>query len=53
MAETLDHHHVEHGEGERPKFNITIDGLRYSTRDDDQEAASLLRLAGLNRSKPV
>lgn len=48
MAETIDHHHAEHGEGKRPKIHITIDGVRYSTRDDDQEAASLLRLAGLN-----
>jgi hypothetical protein len=28
------------------KIGFTIDGLEYSTRDDDQEAASLLRLAG-------
>jgi hypothetical protein len=28
------------------KIRFTIDGLEYSTRDDDQEAASLLRLAG-------
>ncbi|MEU4558899.1 hypothetical protein AB0F72_10940 [Actinoplanes sp. NPDC023936] len=28
------------------KFQISIDGKEYTTRDDDQEAASLLRLAG-------
>lgn len=28
------------------KFQISIDGEKYTTRDDDQEAASLLRLAG-------
>ncbi|MBN9215535.1 MAG: hypothetical protein ABS62_04825 [Microbacterium sp. SCN 70-200] len=32
--------------GRRPKIAITIDGARFTTRDDDQEAASLLRLAG-------
>lgn len=30
----------------RTKFRISIDGQEYITRDDDQEAASLLRLAG-------
>ncbi len=30
----------------RKKLTITIDGTEYTTRDDDQEAASLLRLAG-------
>ena len=30
----------------RRRLTITIDGKRYTTRDDDQEAASLLRLAG-------
>ncbi len=48
MAETIDHHPTGHGDGKRPKLQISIDGVRYSTRDDDQEAASLLRLAGLN-----
>ena len=30
----------------RNKITIIIDGQPYSTRDDDQEAAALLRLAG-------
>lgn len=30
----------------RRKLTITIDGKAYTTRDDDQEAASLLRRAG-------
>ncbi|MDN4640763.1 multiubiquitin domain-containing protein [Agreia sp. PsM10] len=30
----------------RAKIRFTIDGIEYSTRDDDQEAANLLRLAG-------
>ena len=30
----------------RKKLSITIDGTTYTTRDDDQEAAALLRLAG-------
>lgn len=30
------------------KITIVIDGQAFSTRDDDQEAASLLRLAGVN-----
>lgn len=30
----------------RKRFRISIDGKEYITRDDDQEAASLLRLAG-------
>lgn len=30
----------------RAKIRFTIDGVEYSTRDDDQEAVSLLRLAG-------
>lgn len=30
----------------RPKIRITIDGEQFTTRDDDQEASSLLRLAG-------
>lgn len=32
----------------RKKLTITIDGQPYTTRDDDQEAASLLRLAGVD-----
>jgi len=32
----------------RKKLTITIDGQTYTTRDDDQEAASLLRLAGVD-----
>jgi hypothetical protein len=32
----------------RRKLTITIDGERFTTRDDDQEAASLLRLAGVD-----
>jgi len=32
-------------EQHRPKIHITIDGKQFATRDDDQEAASLLRLA--------
>lgn len=32
----------------RKKIKFTIDGKEYTTRDDDQEAASLLRLAGLD-----
>lgn len=38
--------HDEHEK--RKKFNITIDGQSFTTRDDDQEAASLLRLAGVD-----
>ena len=34
--------------GDRKKITITIDGQSYSTYDDDQEAASLLRLAGVD-----
>lgn len=34
------------GREERVRIKITIDGKEYTTRDDDQEAASLLRLAG-------
>lgn len=30
------------------KLTISIDGVPYTTRDDDQEAASLLRLAGVD-----
>jgi hypothetical protein len=30
------------------KLTISIDGVKYTTRDDDQEAASLLRLAGVD-----
>lgn len=39
---------AEQGREKRPKMYFTIDGVRYETRDDDQEAASLLRLAGLS-----
>lgn len=39
------------GKESRKKFAITIDGVRYTTRDDDQEAASLLRLAGVDPSQ--
>ena len=30
------------------KITITIDGQSFVTRDDDQEAASILRLAGVD-----
>ena len=33
---------------DRKKITFTIDGRPYDTRDDDQEAASLLRLAGVD-----
>ena len=33
------------------KFQVSIDGEEYTTRDDDQEAASLLRLAGRDPEK--
>jgi hypothetical protein len=33
---------------ERKRITITIDGRSYTTQDDDQEAASLLRLAGVD-----
>lgn len=32
----------------RKRLTITIDGQSFTTRDDDQEAASLLRLAGVD-----
>lgn len=32
----------------RKKLTILIDGVPHTTRDDDQEAASLLRLAGVD-----
>ncbi|KQV06694.1 multiubiquitin domain-containing protein [Leifsonia sp. Root112D2] len=32
----------------RKLIHFTIDGKQYTTRDDDQEAASLLRLAGID-----
>ena len=35
-------------EKERKLIHFTIDGNAYTTSDDDQEAASLLRLAGLD-----
>jgi hypothetical protein len=37
----------QHNESRR-KLTITIDGQEFVTRDDDQEAASLLRLAGVD-----
>ena len=37
----------EHHES-RKKLTISIDGVSYTTRDDDQEAAALLRLAGVD-----
>ncbi|WP_435771395.1 hypothetical protein [Nocardioides sp. SYSU DS0651] len=37
---------MEKQDESRKKLTIIIDGQRYTTRDDDQEAASLLRLAG-------
>ena len=39
--------HQEHHES-RKKLTISIDGVNYTTRDDDQEAAALLRLAGVD-----
>jgi len=32
----------------RPTLHFTIDGVEYTTHDDDQEVAALLRLAGVN-----
>lgn len=32
----------------RKSITLTIDGQGFTTRDDDQEAASLLRLAGVD-----
>lgn len=32
----------------RPTLHFTIDGVAYTTHDDDQEVDSLLRLAGVN-----
>lgn len=32
----------------RPTLHFTIDGVAYTTHDDDQEVAGLLRLAGVN-----
>jgi hypothetical protein len=34
--------------GKRKEITITIDGQSFTTRDDDQEAAALLRLAGVD-----
>lgn len=42
-----DHEHNEHDK-HRKRLTITIDGRPFTTIDDDQEAASLLRLAGLD-----
>ncbi|HEY7044427.1 MAG TPA: hypothetical protein VH419_12225 [Nocardioidaceae bacterium] len=33
---------------DRKKITFTIDGMKYSTHDDDQEASALLRLAGVD-----
>lgn len=41
-----DNQHPRGDGAKRPKISITIDGAVFTTRDDDQEAASLLRLAG-------
>ena len=46
MAET-----TNNNSSKRPKINITIDGASFTTRDDDQEAASLLRLADRDPQK--
>lgn len=46
MAEANVNDHSQGGGAKRPKIRITIDGAAFTTRDDDQEAASLLRLAG-------
>ncbi len=35
----------------RRKFTIVINGESYTTRDDDQEAAALMRLAGVDPEK--
>ncbi|TFD79410.1 multiubiquitin domain-containing protein [Cryobacterium fucosi] len=35
----------------RKLIHFTIDGKEYTTRDDHQEAASLLRLAGVDPSQ--
>jgi hypothetical protein len=39
---------MSEGHEHRNKITIIIDGERFSTRDDDQEAAALLRLAGVD-----
>lgn len=39
--------HQERHESRR-KLTISIDGVNYTTRDDDQEAPTLLRLAGVD-----
>lgn len=38
----------QHDFEKRKKITITIDGQSFETRDDDQDAASLLRLAGVD-----
>lgn len=45
-----DDQHPGHGGGPRPpkKLTIRIDGRRFTTDDDQQTAAELLRLAGLD-----
>lgn len=35
----------------RKEITFTIDGVSYTSRDDDQEAAAILRLAGLAASE--
>lgn len=35
----------------RKKITFTIDGVSYTSRDDDQEAEAMLRLAGLSASE--
>lgn len=37
-----------HEHDKRKSISLTIDGQVFTTRDDDQEAASLLRLAGVD-----
>lgn len=39
---------AEHEHEKQKELTITIDGQPFTTRDDDQEAASLLRLAGVD-----
>jgi hypothetical protein len=42
---------VTDADRESRKITIAIDGQSFVTRDDDQEAASLLRLAGVDPSQ--
>ncbi len=39
---------MNHKHESRESITITIDGQPFTTRDDDQEAAALLRLAGVD-----